>query len=491
MEELLTETVHITNVNDPVRNILSERYSISDIELAKSLDQLNNFLSFLKDDLYIIVEHPYVDKIYRDSYYHYYASKGEEFSRNCIRLSFFSSHVIESDFFNSEKSPFLREIYLGFLVIRPTFPFIIGRNVISPKAFKNSEFAICNVAYNITVNGLKMSVNGFPHCSQDSEIISCAETTIWSVLEYFGNRYPEYTPTLPSKINKTLSSYSFQRLTPTNGLTASQISYLLKEFGFGVKIYSRDAHEGDFIRLLKMYIESGIPVIGMIRNSKIGHALTIVGRELNYKKSLENISPIIDIEQQQLRVYDYYDLFDQYVFIDDNYPPYQLAELTDPTSYYENELWEKCAIHSIAVPLYHKIYMVAEEARMNAISILKKHELISNKQIIIRTLLASSRSYKHYITQNTLLAEEFKKLILSSSMPKFIWIAEIIDKEMVNTGLCSGIMIFDATEPKRINILAALVGNYYIRANFSGFIKTIINKPIIPFTGFYNNLSRL
>lgn len=491
MEELLTETVDIKNINDPVKEILSERYSISDIELTESLNELNHFLSFLKDDLYIIIEHPYVDKIYRDSYYHYYASKGEEFSRNCIRLSFFFCPVKESDFFDSEKSPFLREIYLGFLVIRPTFPFIIGRNVISPKAFKNSEFAICNVAYNVTVNGLKMSVNGFPHCSQDSETISCAETTIWSVLEYFGNRYPEYTPTLPSKINKTLSSYSFQRLTPTNGLTASQISYLLKEFGFGVKMYSKDAHEYDFIRLLKMYIESGIPVIGIITNDNIGHALTIVGRELINKNQHDNILPILKIEMQNLEIYDYYDLFSKYVFIDDNFSPYQLTDLSDPTSYYDSKRWENCSIDSFVVPLYHKIYMVAEEARRNAISILKEHGLITNKQIIIRTLLASSRSYKHYITQNALLAEEFKKLILSSSMPKFIWIAEIIDKEMVNEGLCSGIMIFDATEPKRINILAALVGNYYIRANFSGFIKTKINKPITPFTGFYNNLLRL
>ena len=42
----------------------------------------------------------------------------------------------------SEKVKDLQEAYLGFLIVRPTFPFVIGRNVISPDAFKQKDFKI-------------------------------------------------------------------------------------------------------------------------------------------------------------------------------------------------------------------------------------------------------------------------------------------------------------------------------------------------------------
>ena len=66
------------------------------------------------------------------------------------------------------------------------------------------------------------------------------------------------------------------------------MSYLLKEFGFGPKLYSRDVFGEDFESLLSCYIESGIPVIVALQNENahnrippekfkfIGHAVYVL-----------------------------------------------------------------------------------------------------------------------------------------------------------------------------------------------------------------------
>ncbi|MDR3160296.1 MAG: hypothetical protein LBU28_01625, partial [Spirochaetaceae bacterium] len=39
----------------------------------------------LKDEITCILEYPYVDRHYRDTFYFYHSAKFEEFYRNCIR----------------------------------------------------------------------------------------------------------------------------------------------------------------------------------------------------------------------------------------------------------------------------------------------------------------------------------------------------------------------------------------------------------------------
>ena len=185
--------------------------------LLKSVDELTNYLGHLTDDLIVMVEYPYVDKTYRDTYYNYYASKKDEYPRNSIRLSFLKT-TLPDEFFRSGNAGHLKAIeenYLGFLILRPTFPFIIGRSLINPIAFKSDHLKICSVNYNSTINGLKAKARGFPHSSQDRETITCAETTVWAIMEYFGNKYAEYSPVLPSEVNDVLGRFAFERLIPS------------------------------------------------------------------------------------------------------------------------------------------------------------------------------------------------------------------------------------------------------------------------------------
>ncbi len=201
---IATYIVPISKGGELVEMLLHEEFGISkkhSKELFKS--SVKAHFDKLKDSTYLLVESNYVDKVFRDSFYHYYSSKLNYYRRNCVRISVFEGEIEDSDFSDEDKLPDLQEKYRGFFVLRPTQPFVIGRSILSPKMLNENHFQCCTSNFSTTANGIKFTVNGFPHSSQDTETITCAETSLWAMMEYFGNKYPEYKPVLPSKIIKT------------------------------------------------------------------------------------------------------------------------------------------------------------------------------------------------------------------------------------------------------------------------------------------------
>ncbi|WP_207421179.1 papain-like cysteine protease family protein [Desertivirga brevis] len=332
----------ITNGEELVKKLLQDEFGISDVTSGILFTRLvKPYFDNFKDSTFILAESNYVDKVYRDSYYHYYSSKLPKYKRDCVRLSFFEDQISDTDFFNGAQHPILQKKYRGFIVLRPTDPFIIGRSIVSPYLLKNnSNFISCISKFHTTVNGVKFTVKGFPHSSQDTETISCAETSLWAIMEYFSNKYSNYQPVLPSKIIKTLNQVSSERQVPSKGLNIAQMSYALKEFGFGTRIYSKQQYAAEFEGLLSCYIESGIPVIMAIdnrhRGGSIGHALLAIGHNkiednqinslVSYKTS--NTTLAAGLAAKSIVLYDYDSITKDFVFIDDNHPPYQKAPLS-------------------------------------------------------------------------------------------------------------------------------------------------------------------
>jgi hypothetical protein len=355
------------NLRNKVIDLLVQKFSISKADAVENyrvslLPHLNNLI----DKVYFLVEYPYVDKVYRDSFYHYYSSKLYSYKRDCIRISIFNSPFLKNDFRTESGKEKLKQSYLGFFVIRPLTPSFLGRSAISPLAVKGSELLICKTKIGAAINSVKLTVNAFPHSSQDEETISCAETTLWAIMEYFGNKYPEYFPILPSKIHNVLAERTPQRQVPSMGLSPSDISYALKEFRFGPRIYSEVEFDQQFLSLLAIYVESGIPVIVLVENNNVAHAIICVGRERFKSSDLVTTFPekfelIGSSDSFFLTMNSKIDR--NFIFIDDNRPVYQRASLKSPCLHYSEADWKKCAISHFIVPLYSKINLEAFQAK--------------------------------------------------------------------------------------------------------------------------------
>ena len=470
---------YIVTIDDCKKYLIESIEKLLSIEngLAEKIynDILYAHLDQLKDSISILVEGPYVDRVYRNSYYSYFSSKLGRYNKDCVRLSFFDGDIDDLEFKDYTKYQELKEKYRGFMVLRPTSPKIIGRSIISPKALKNNHFIICSAKFQTTANFAKFEVEGFPHSSQDTESISCAETTLWAVMEYFGNKYPDYKPVLPSKIIEVLRRVSTERQIPSRGLNINQISYALREFGFGTRLYSRNEFgEEEFNRLFSCYVESGIPLIVAMDNfahgGSIGHAILCVGHNEVTPDLIDNLSAsktngkeiAMSIYNKNVNFYDNDDVEKKFVFVDDNMPVCQQLLYQFPTGGYSNPQWDKCQINHFIAPLYPKIYLEVFEAKNFCRKFLLKFFNISDGiEIYLRFFLTSSRSFKNSLNFNNTLDDDLKQLILEKPMPKFLWIGEVSTKELIKKKEANGLILLDATEANT-SYLRPLIMAFYL-----------------------------
>ncbi len=487
-----------------VKRLLIEEFHIEPGSAEKTAkNEAKPHFEQLKDTCFILAESIYIDRVFRDSYYHYYSSKLNRYKRDCIRLSFFDGDIDLSKLRSPDYVQEIIRLYRGFIILRPTIPFIIGRSVISSKLLKSENFQLCSAKIQTTFNGIKLSVDGFPHSSQDTETLSCAETTLWAIMEYFSNKYPDYTPTLPSKIISTLNKVTSERQLPSRGLNVQQLSFALREFGFGTRIYSRIEYGDDFERLISTYIESGIPLILGIDNlpaGNIGHALLCVGHEKISEEQIDQL-PVYQFTNKELQasitanthtIFDYDAIKKDFIFIDDNFPAYQKADLSNPTLHYSPD-WHDCKIKHFIAPLYHKIYLEAFEAKNFILKyIIQGPEPIAvNSNLLIKVYLTSSRSFKDGLSLTDDFQTDVRDIILDLLMPKFIWVGELSTKELLKQHQSFGLIILDATEPNIFYskpLLFAAYNGFILKLNQNEgkFEKELL--PLHPFKCFLKNL---
>ena len=443
MELYISTIKEFLQKGEIVKTIIDNLHLIHDNSDSREyvFNRIANFLGTLHEDLTILVETEYVDKVYRDSYYTLYSTKLREYHRNCVRVSFFTPNFNEDTKMSAENVDMIKEAYLGFLVIRPLAECCIGRNVISPSAKKaiHPNMRICKARIPSTCMGIKMQASGFPHSSQDGEMMSCAETTVWAILEYFGNKYSDYRPVLPSDILTALKPFAYERQLPSGGLSFEQISIALKNQGFGCKVYEHS--NPMFQELFTCYIESGIPLAVCIETQDFGHAVVCVGRN-EISRDVINQTGTCDIEGHNYYVWN--KCVEHFIFNDDNYPCYQPTTFSRPTAYYNCPEWNNGIITHFIVPLHPKVYVDAELA-IKASDYLAINKLQVPEKSVIRTFLASNRTYREYIMKNADMTEEEKLIYLQIDMPKFVWVTEISNKVSFEANKVNSLILLDAT----------------------------------------------
>ena len=463
----------------------------------------NNLYSMLEQEYFrvlipnlaVVVEYPYVDKVFRNSYYRYYSGKAKPVSRDCIRLSFF----IDTDP-SMVGNPMIHEIweqqYRGFMILRPTELNIVGRNAISPDIYIENDFLICKTEIPASVNGLKVAVEAFPASSQDSETMVCAETAVWATMEYFGNRYAEYSPVRPSHIIKLLKNQSFSRQLPSSGLTSEQICYLFKNMNFQPVLRPVYGEESDY-SMIGSFVESGIPVVLSITNyvdetypveDRVAHAILCIGHEKVTEDEVNNVKSIAD---NGLSFIDYDNINKRFVYIDDNFPAYRMDYLETPADSYAEKKWKDCRIRFASYPLYEKILLMPYSVKCMAMNFLHYIQGIDDgREITLRTFLASSRSYKDYVCRNN-MPEEMREMILDLYLPKFIWVVELSSRKGHLENYAEGLLIFDSTEPKLTNLTSLELMCYNGQAVYKDDKRRLqfaVNIPIVKFNSYQKNL---
>lgn len=395
---------------------------------------LSQFLDELKPELKMVVETDYVDKVYRDSYYAYFSTKLKDYGRNCLRVSFFEPVFNTKEEFINLSGAEAQEAYRGFLVVRPLAK-CIGRNAIDIRAkIGNAQSVeIRKADIPATCLGIKLKAHAFPHASQDEEYMTCAETTVWSMMEYYGNKYSIHQPVLPTDILSSIKPTSFKRQVPSTGLRLEQISLALQRQGFGCMVYEKSNPR--FQELFTCYMESGLPLAVIVEGAWGKHAIVCVGRPPIDRNNIVKLSKCINVD------YVFWNRNEeQFVFNDDNRPCYQIDSFKTPTQYF--------GISKIAyfiVPLHKKIYLPAEQA-IDKSNYFVENDFKAPPGSYVRTFLTSSRTYREYVRFNKDIPNIIKEVYLTISLPKFIWVTEVTysNVDFLNKKV-NGLILLDAT----------------------------------------------
>ena len=445
---------------------------------------LAEFLNELRPELKMVIETDYVDKVYRDSYYAYFSTKLKNYGRNCIRISFFDNVFNTKEEFLRLTNQKVQDAYRGFLVVRPLAK-CIGRNAIDIRA-KKHPVSDCNIRHAYiasTCMGIKLKVKAFPHASQDEEYMTCAETTVWSMMEYYGNKYPIHNPVLPTDILNSVKPSSYKRQVPSTGLRLEQISLALQQQGFGCMIYER--RNPRFKELFTCYLESGLPMAVVVSGTWGKHAIVCIGRPPVDRTGMVTPSKAIT------RSYIFWNQNeDTFVFNDDNEPCYQIRKFDSPTPYFGVS-----QISHFIVPLHKKIYLPAEQA-IDKSNFFVEKDFKAPEGSYIRTFLTSSRTYRQYVKDNPDFSFDIKEAYLTVNLPKFIWVTEVsFNQESFLRNEVNALIILDATGiTNEMDIYSSLIlkqnGNQI--TIFDSKLRTLVNNNIttlpVAFKSFQGNL---
>ena len=482
---------------------LNQRLSDSNKAMVHSIIFMKQLLDRLfhnYEEITIVIENNYVDRIYRDCYYTHFSGKHFEYLRYCKRVLLFQDDQVEAAL-NLDKSK-LNENFLGSIVVKPIKHGAIGRTLLSPSVvFLNNTATKAYIRiskYEIHFCGISLVIKAFPFSMQDKETLSCAEITILNILDYYSNRYSDYKYTLPSDIYRVLNNSGFERPLPTTGMSYTMISRLLFEFGFFPKLYV--ANEGytdeQMRRILSYYMESAIPVaVGLRYDAGYNHSIVCIGHgKTNIDELTSELYRTFESgegsEEESLYIADTANAHSEIIVMDDNMMPYStyqfcqeeksIYSVKDNGLSFGRKLSDKVEKHSkiacIAVPLYKRMYMDAESARNICIEVLKDRKIsfknsvlnasgntigTKDSPVVMRLFLASSKTFLADRIQNSSENFALQKVYRATYFPRFIWVCELYDTANYTDGFVLGEIILDATASITDNPFDSVISIYY------------------------------
>lgn len=476
--------------------------------------------------LTVIIENNHVDRQYRDSYYSYFSQKYSSFERNCLRLVFFEGTIKYSDFRQRDISQIQKNSFLGTMVLRPLNVGNIGNTLLNPQKLKISGY-VQTCTFKVLVCGRKLIIKAFPYSSQDNETMTCAETALFNLIQYYSQKYSEYRLLMPNEILQIIEQSSSERVLPSEGVDDLCMAKVLQSAHLHPILYHAENEEDtDFDELFYAYVESGIPfILGLPEHSVIciGHG------EFDFKIEKHNIGEISkgeDIEGTKMYYVNTASLVDEYVFMDDNRVPYYISTIDELTVHYfkntnytlDNEdLFDDDMSHtdddndfcncveyppeiiqeikikhdSLIVPLYKRIFLDASRAKsIFDLHFLKNIDFIQHIQnsyddktwgitfenpLVWRMYLASSNSYKDFKCRYAINDKTYE-YYANESFPRFVWVLEIGTLATFSNKKARAEILLDATSSRNSDTWAILSITYKEHSVFVPFVIERLRK---------------
>jgi hypothetical protein len=389
----------------------------------------------------VVVEREYIDKDYRDTFANFHAKRFSTPPSRCVRLHFFRDPIRQEQL--QEGSCFCDgNDYLGYSVIRATRPNSIGRTFLSHTLRLNPDSHLCLCEERVQVRGERLFVKGFPFISQDADATVCAESSLWMILRYLSNRYPNYAETLPFQITQLASNHAVgSRVFPSSGLFSWQLAEALRLRNVSPLVYARQRYPDTFEHLLYTYVESGFPILTTVK----GHVFVSYGHGSNFSQC--PVAP-----QGTFR---YTSCFNESLTIcDDNHFPYQTLWKDHALASPHCSPYQFADIQEFIVPLPEKVFLSAEQAQVAIERVLRDPATglsqlspsLDGEDLTLRLFLTTGRALKSKLTERGMGDVEVAALYRQLPLPHFIWVCEIsVTPEYQNDYKIRGEVIWDAT----------------------------------------------
>lgn len=374
----------------------------------------------------ITVEYPYYDSDYLSTYYIHYSQKLHPYNKVCCRL-----HISK----DSE--------YYGYITLRPTpLGTKIGKTFLVPNLLIKDPAYLMLHDFKAHVAGNEMIIRSFPWKSQETDISVCAHTAAWTVIRYFGNRFQDYADTTIGEL-VTHTKNEWGRKTPSLGLTPVQVSDLFKEYNFSPLILQKDRKNG-FLDELMAYLESGIPMVGFLYPIK--HAISIIGHGSIDYDILDDDTMVERLKDDDINVLSHGRLVRELYVMDDNCFPYQKMPVGLPSKE-SDVVYGLTELEYVVVPLYRRMQLeyrvVNERFRM-----WRKESVMNWEELCIsRIYITSANSLKRETLNTQNMNEILKDVILSMTLPRFVWCIDLAGIDNFKKNLTSGKIIIDTTAP--------------------------------------------
>lgn len=464
----------------------------------------------------MIVENHYIDQHFIEDFAQYYVRCFHPYPRECVRVHFFLSDLVQEQNNPGNKKPVLDELcfrnilegknsdgvnqeqlrkdYLGFVVIRPIPETFLAK--VCLKLYSNimsgntNGCTVLTIENKVSLFGIPLQVDSVPFQEQDRVLSACATSAIWS---FFYAHKCVSRINLPSSITITKSAYPSNNgmdvRFPNLGLSPDMMCRSIRNQGLEPSVIglTDSTAAQQLLEHVYAYVNSGWPILlGLKVFNEKGeeqglHAITVLG----YKLSENSVLPL-DSDQVRMKAHKI-----KYLYIhDDRVGPYarltfdagrwiigveSISELKtfDTKETYEPTclilgVYHKQRISYVRIKqtcqnlqdfllLFCKSDMAGNESQRQEmgmiISALEWDIQIENVQSLKQRLLKEDRAIKG------------KSEIITASLPRFVWSikARRNDQEIME-------LLFDATDiPQGHAFLGILHYNRFSESLFRSF----------------------